>query len=690
MLSKSIRYLKGVGPKKEIVFNKLGINTISDIFYYFPRRYEDRTTIHSIKDLSEDEYFLIKGKVLARNLRPLGSRPFRYPGIKASIFEAVIGDDTGKISCAWFNQGYLKDQIKVNDQVFIYGKPHRYKGNLQFSSPEYEIINEKPSFSNVGKIVGFYSLSRGLTQNAIRKIVESSWNEFGQEIQDSIPSYIRKEKNLACVAESFENIHFPQKLELADLARQRFIFEELFFSQILVSLRKAKHKSQKGFPVKADNSFLERFKKNISFELTDSQRLCINDIFQDMGKPYPMHRLLQGDVGCGKTVVACFAIALALANGLQVALMVPTEVLVGQHFKTLVDFLKSLNVKIEKLSSSLANKEKERISQGLKSQEIDVIIGTHSLIQEDIEFKKLGLVVIDEQHKFGVAQRALLPKKGKVASPHCLVMSATPIPRTLALSLYGDLDLSSINELPPGRKQPETVWIKEENRSWMYGFLRERLEKGEQVYVVYPVIEESAELDLKSLNEMYEVLKDEFKEYKLAMFHGKMKSKEKEKVIEKFCANKINILVSTTVIEVGLNIENATTMVVESPERFGLAQLHQLRGRIRRSTHKPYFILISRDSLSEIANNRLKTIVAVNDGYRIAEDDLNSRGPGDFFGNSQSGFPQLKVANPLRDLEVLEEARTCAQEVIKKDSSLSEQVNKPIRDHLDFWFKALS
>ncbi|GAF81724.1 unnamed protein product, partial [marine sediment metagenome] len=424
--------------------------------------------------------------------------------------------------------------------------------------------------------------------------------------------------------------------------------EELFFSQILVYLRKARQRFQKGIPFGIDPALIDTFRRNIDFQLTPSQKKVLQDIFADLVKPYPMHRLLQGDVGCGKTVVAFFVIAAALQSGCQAAFMVPTEVLAQQHVMTFKLWLRGFKVKIALLSSGIDKEIRERIYKELENGGINIVIGTHSLIEERVNFKNLGLVIIDEQHKFGVAQRALLPKKGRKHVPHCLVMSATPIPRSLALSLYGDLDLSVITDLPPERKQPQSICVGERKRKWVYTFLKQRLSEGRQVYIVYPVIEESREWDLKSLKEMYEALGKEFGPYKVGIFHGRMGAGEKEQIMKAFRENKINILIATTVIEVGLNIENATTMVVENPERFGLAQLHQLRGRIRRSHYQPYFVLISKANISENATKRLEAIATMNDGFLISEQDLLIRGPGDFFGNVQSGYPQLKIANPLK------------------------------------------
>jgi len=419
----------------------------------------------------------------------------------------------------------------------------------------------------------------------------------------------------------------------------------------------------------------------LGFSLTASQEEVIKQITSDTAKTYPMHRLLQGDVGCGKTVVAAFAIVLCIRSGLQAALMVPTEILAYQHKETLEKIFSGLGFRIEVLTSSFDKKDSDRVNEGLRSGAIDIVIGTHALIQEKVLFKRLGLAVIDEQHKFGVAQRMLLPKKGN--NPHCLVMSATPIPRSLALSLYGDLDISIIRELPQGRLLPQTKWVKETERAKMYRFTEQLLRQGRQAYIIYPVIEENIDEDLQSLEDMHQEVSRQFPNFLVGMFHGRLSANQKQETIRKFREKKIQILVATTIVEVGVNVENATVMIVENPERFGLAQLHQLRGRIQRSTHQPYFILISGNDISENASQRLEAISRTNDGFVIAEDDLRLRGPGDFFGELQHGLPNLKIANPLRDLEVLGRARLYAYRVIKNDHSLEKPEHRSIREHLE-------
>ncbi|MFH1503777.1 MAG: ATP-dependent DNA helicase RecG [Candidatus Omnitrophota bacterium] len=674
-----IRYLKGVGPRKEEVFNKAGVYTLKELLRYFPFRYEDRRNFKKIRDIKAGEFCVFQGQVKVRNLKKM---PYFLRSKKIrDIFEVVLDDGTGTIKCGWFNQGYLADSIKVGLKLIVCGKPSFYKDKLQIIAPEYEIVQEEESDSlNLNRIIGIWRLPAVINQRFMRKTVFSALRECHSSCKDPLPFHIRKQKDFFNIVRSFEEMHFPGSWEGVSRARERFIFEELFLSQILVYLRKAKHRSQKGPELKVDKSKLDKIKKRLLFKLTSSQEEVIAQILDDLAKPFPMHRLLQGDVGCGKTVVAVFAIAACVQAGFQAALMVPTEVLAYQHKETLDKILKEKSIKV--VTSSLAKTAALSIYKDLKQGKIKIIIGTHSLIQEDIKFKKLGLAVIDEQHKFGVAQRSLLPQKGLVA-PHFLVMSATPIPRSLALSLYGDLDLSVIKEMPKQRVPAITTWVKEEKREWVYNFLEEKVQQGRQAYIIYPVIEESKDEELKSLKVMYEKISQKLAPLSIGVFHGKMKNAEKIKVIKDFRENKINILVSTTVIEVGVNIENAAVMIVENPERFGLAQLHQLRGRIQRSNHEPHFILISKDKLSQSAEDRLKVISKQSCGFKIAEEDLKLRGPGDFFGNIQHGLPDLKLANPLRDLEILKQARFFAYQVVKSDPSLEKPQHRCIREYLN-------
>ena len=683
MKNTSLRYLKGVGPKKEELFKKVGVSTINDLLHYFPFRYEDRRNVKKIKELKADEFAVIKVKVIARNLRKM---PYYFRAKRVrDIFEVAVGDGTGVIDCVWFNQGYLADKINVGDELVMYGKPRFYKARLSLIAPEFEQAADAQDSLNLGRIIGIYSSTAALTQKFIRRIIGLVLTQHKNESVETLPFDIRKERNLPNIVQSIEAMHFPQSFDEAARARERFIFEELFFAQVLVYLRKAKHRLQRGAAFTVKKELIGKIKNNLKFTLTAGQTEALGQIIQDLEKSYPMHRLLQGDVGCGKTVVAAFSFGVCVDSGFQAAFMVPTEVLAYQHKETLQDLFKGFGYRIEILVSSLDTKRLEKTRLDLQEGRIDIIIGTHALIQAEVRFKKLGLVVIDEQHKFGVAQRAILPKKGE--NPHYLVMSATPIPRSLALSLYGDLDLSVIRDMPQGRLIPKTVLVKENKRSWVYEFLLKRLKEGRQAYVVYPVIEENEDEEMKALETSFKEIKKKFPAYRVGMFHGQMPAQEKLKVIEKFRKNEIAILVSTTVVEVGVSVENATLMIVENPERFGLAQLHQLRGRIQRSSLQPDFILVSKNEVPQEVTERLKVIATVNDGFIIAEEDLKLRGPGDFFGYIQHGLPALKIANPLRDMEILAQARVFAFKLVKADPMLALSAHRSVREHLDFWFK---
>lgn len=686
ILKTPVRYLKGVGPRKEIVLNKRGIYDLHDLLYYFPFRYEDRRNICPISKLEEGKNALICAKIMARNLKPFRKTRFTYRA-KDSILEILVSDDTGLASCVWFHQGYYFNKLEVGKTIIAYGRVRNFAGRFQIISPEFEIVDQEEISRFSGSIFGVYRGSEGLSAKVLRKLIHQALENYGGFLNDPLPFFLRERYGFLNLKESLRQIHLPDDWQRAEIARRRFIFEELFFSQILVYLRKARHRSQKSLSFLGPPEFLEQIHNNLNFTLTLSQKKVVAEILNDISKPVPMHRLVQGDVGSGKTVVAAFAIGVVAYLGGQVALMAPTEVLAFQHYQYLSQLFSFAKFKIEFLSASLSTKQKKQIYDKLKAGDLNIIVGTHSLLEEEVEFKNLSLVIIDEQHKFGVAQRALLPKKASGYVPHCLVMSATPIPRSLALSLYGDLDLSIIDSLPEGRKIPQTKLVREKDRNWAYNFLISKLKEGRQGYIVFPMIEDNSELTVHSLEEMITHIKKKLKGFNVEMFHGRMESKEKHRVIEEFRQGKVDVLVATSVVEVGVNVENASVMIVESPQRFGLSQLHQLRGRIQRSTHQPFFILISPDQLPEEAERRLKVICQVNDGFKIAEEDLKLRGPGDFFGHSQSGFPELKLANPLRDIELLTYARKEAYHLIKNDPFLRKKENRFIKEHLEFWLR---
>jgi ATP-dependent DNA helicase RecG len=664
----AIRYLKGVGPKKAALFKKLGIYTIEDLLYYFPRRYQDRSNFTTISKLKEGQIETVKARVLAKG----GRNSFRRKGF--NITEVVVDDGSGRVSCIWFNQPYLKDYFKVGQSLVLYGKVDSYGDQLQMNSPEFEIIGEEETqASDINRIVPVYSLPEGLTQRTFRSLVKRCLDECLPSLKDFLPYDIRLRNQLLNLAQSLINIHFPVELGLQKQAYHRLAFEEFFLFQVPLALRKLKRKEKVGIAHKVDGGLVETFIDTLPFKFTSYQEKVIAEIKADMAKPTVMQRLLQGDVGSGKTVVAAVASLFALQGGYQVAFMVPTEILAQQHYERIRSQLLGLRsyprkIKLGFLAGCLSNKEKQAVYREIKEGKIDIVIGTHALLEADIAFKNLGLVVIDEQHKFGVGQRALLSRKG--INPDILIMTATPIPRTLAITIYGDLDLSVIEGLPPGRKPIKTLHFSHEEKEKAYLIAREQLLRRNQVYIVYPVIKESYALDIAGATKMYNQFKEnEFKEFKLGLIHGKLKEDEQNLVMERFKQKALDILLSTTILEVGIDIPSATCMVIEHAERFGLSQLHQLRGRVGRGSEESYCLLISRAQTEE-AKRRLQAMVEYGDGFKIAEEDLRIRGPGEFFGERQHGLAELKIANPLTQMQLLKKAREEAIRLVNHDPYL--------------------
>ena len=671
-LIESAQFVKGVGPKKIKILNRLNIQTIEDLLYHFPRRYEDRTHLKTISRLEIGKHETIKAKVLAKGLRKTRK------GL--SLTEVAFGDKTGKIICVWFNQPYIKDLFKIGDEVFLYGKIDK-KRDLQIVNPEYEIISKdtKDIAIHTNRITPIYPLTSGLTQRSLRKIIYNAIERYVPKVKETLPSYIREKYSLLHITAALYNIHFPKSKSLKDKAKKRLIFEEFFKFQLVMAYRKAKIKvGKRGIAFKKRKRLTEKFIRLLPFKLTNSQKKVIREIENDMAKRQVMQRLLQGDVASGKTIVAIYACLLAVENGFQAALMVPTEILAEQHYFTLKNLLVNLDVKVDLLISGMNKKEKVEVKKKIEEMEADIIIGTHTLIQEDVNFKKLGLVIIDEQHKFGVIQREVLKKKGK--NPDVLVMTATPIPRTLAYTIYGDLDISVIEKLPPGRKPPKTWWVSEKKRDDAYKFIKKELDKGRQAYIVYPLIEESNALNLRAAKCMYKRLKSEvFSNYQVGLIHGKMAQVERERIMEAFKKGKIDVLVSTIIIEVGIDIPNASIILIEHADRFGLSQLHQLRGRIGRGNFKSYCILVS-SSQTETAQKRLSSMAKYTDGFKIAEQDLLLRGPGEFFGTRQHGLPEIRIGDILTDTKLLEIARYEAFDLIKKDPHLKDPKNNLLYD----------
>lgn len=683
MLNTSVRYIKGIGPKKSEIFQQLGINTIEDLLYCFPRRYEDRSKLLSISQLKEGEVQTIKARILAKG----EYHAFRRRGF--SIIEVAVGDDTGKIFCVWFNQPFLSGYFKVGQELILYGKVQRYAGKLQMNSPEFEFISEEKEEAdkslNAGRIVPVYSLPQGLTQRGFRKMIKDCLDKYTPKINDFLPYDMRSRNNLLNLAKSLVNIHFPTDYQAQKEAYRRLSFEEFLMFQIPLGLRKLRKKEKTGICHFVEGPLLDGFFRNIPFKLTDSQEKVITEIKIDMSKPQPMQRLLQGDVGSGKTVVAASAALIAMQGRYQVAFMVPTEILAKQHYEKISLQFKGLRTKDKTISiglliGSLTPREKNKISQGIKEGKIDLVIGTHALLEKEIVFKNLGLVIIDEQHKFGVSQRALLSQK--TPSPDTLIMTATPIPRTLAITLYGDLDISVITELPPGRKPIKTMYLPEEENQRAYILAREHLIRGSQAYIVYPVIEESYALDMAGAKKMYEELKSTvFKEFRVGLIHGRLKQVEQDGIMSKFRNKELDILISTTVLEVGIDVPSATCMIIQYAERFGLSQLHQLRGRIGRGREDSLCILVSSVQSPE-AKARLQAMVEYNDGFRIAEEDLKIRGPGEFFGDRQHGLTELRIANPLTQMQLLKRSREEAIKLLNADPQLQARQNILLKEKL--------
>ncbi|MBU1088079.1 MAG: ATP-dependent DNA helicase RecG [Candidatus Omnitrophica bacterium] len=656
VLSQSAQFVKGVGPLRVKTLAKLNIHTVKDLLFYFPRRYEDRGNFKPIKKVIIGQLETVRGRVLSFDTRRIkGNR---------TIFTLALGDDSGVIYAVWFNQPYMKNVFAMDDDVILYGKVDFY-GKIQINSPEYEILKPDEAHDPVhtGRIVPIYPLKMDIGQRYLRKLIKHSLDHYLENVREFIPEDIVKRNSFLGIKQALLNIHFPENFSRLEQSRDRLIFDEFFLLQLALGLkRKALKETKKGIKFKLKSGLIEQFKKALPFELTNAQKNVIKEIETDMHQAQPMNRLLQGDVGSGKTIVSIWAIVVCAQGGYQAALMAPTEILAMQHYETLHKILSPLGINVTVLTSGLKKKEKEIIIQDISADKFRVIVGTHSLIQDDVKFKKLGLIIVDEQHKFGVMQRVKLHQKAIM--PDVLVMSATPIPRTLAITVYGDLDISTIRELPPGRTPVETYWISEKKRQDLYVFLKKKIKEKNQVYVVYPLVEKSKSIDLKAATKMYEHFRDDvFAENRVGLLHGRMKDLEKKQVMQLFKAGDLDILVATTVIEVGIDVPNASVILIEHAERFGLSQLHQLRGRVGRGKTQAYCVLLS-EGKSEDAVKRLNAMTKTTDGFKIAEYDLLIRGPGEFFGTRQHGMPELKIANIITDTQQLILARKEASEYL--------------------------
>jgi ATP-dependent DNA helicase RecG len=663
-LLEDLQYIKGVGPKRSRQLNRLGLDTVFDLLWNIPRAYFNRANVNRITELKDGEVASIRGRICSTGTS--------HTRTKMTIFKAVVEDDSGVITAVWFNQPFLSRIIKPGQDVFLTGKPRRFSfSGIEFNVSEYEVIEDEDIHF---KVLPVYALTEGLSQKTMRFITLNSLRGYLDHYPEVLDENLRKKYNLCPIDYAFNNIHFPNSREAYRQARRRLAMEELFLFQF--QIRQLERQIPQGDYVvhREKSDLIKQLTAHLSFKLTSAQQKAIEEIFMDMESPFPMNRLLQGDVGAGKTVVAALAMAKAVASGFQAAIMAPTEILAGQHYASLERFFSSYDVTVARLTGGTSSAERRLILEAVRNGEINLLVGTHALIQDDVVFNHLGLVVIDEQHRFGVRQRAALSDKGN--SPDVLVMTATPIPRTLALTVYGDLSLSVINELPPGRKPIKTYFIKPEQRQRVYQFIHQQVHNKAQAYIVCPLVEESEKQDLQAAVSLYEELKiGVFSNFKVGLIHGRLKSVEKDMIMQMFKQGKIQILVSTSVIEVGVDVPNASIMVIEQAERFGLSQLHQLRGRVGRGHKQSYCFLIA-DPRNEEAVRRLQAMEKTNDGFELAEEDLRIRGPGEFWGVRQHGLDGLKVANLSKDQKLVELSRVLAEEI--KPEHINAQLEKYI------------
>ncbi|MBR3280538.1 MAG: ATP-dependent DNA helicase RecG [Clostridia bacterium] len=666
-LKENIQFIKGVGPARVKLLNKLNIFTLEDIITYFPRDYEDRGIYKKINELNVGDIACFKAVAISK---PTVARIKK----NMTITKVIVRDETGSALLTWFNQDYVKNQIYGAEEYTFYGKVQKKIGDrVEISAP---IFDKEGENKNTGKIIPLYPLTNGMTQNVIRGIIENALKLCDNSFEDFLPDWILKEYDICNLSFAINNIHFPEESKDFLKARKRVAFQELLILQLgLLNLKERGKIEDIGISFDK-NENIEEFLNTLPFKLTNAQMRAWNEIKKDMESNKAMNRLVQGDVGSGKTIVACMAMYKAVKNGYQASMMAPTAILATQHYENISKLLEPFGIKCALFTSALTKKQKEQLLQQLKNGEIDIAIGTHALIEENIEFKNVGLVITDEQHRFGVRQRSKLSSKGEKVDT--LVMTATPIPRTLALILYGDLDISIIDELPPGRQKIDTYAVKKNMENRINDFIRKEIKSGRQAYIVCPLVEESDLSDLKSVEAMFEHYKNVFPDLKVEFLHGKMKNKEKDEIMSTFKDGKIDILISTTVIEVGVDVPNATLMIVENAERFGLAQLHQLRGRVGRGKYKSYCIL-KYDSNSDIVKQRMNIMQETNDGFVISEEDLKLRGPGDFFGTMQHGVPEFKVANLFTDMDILKEAQECSKKLLANDPLLKMPENAGIK-----------
>ena len=672
VLDDKIESLKGVGEKVGEKLRKLGIETIGDMLTHYPKEYEDRRKIDLLAECEVE--------VSQNVLVTVCSKPQVMKKGNKILVSFRVKDSSSSIMVTYFGQPYLKNQFELGGKYLLYGKiKHKY-GQLEMDSPEYQRVTNEHELRTVAKITPLYPSTKGLSQKVIRTLIQKSIDEVVEDVAETLPEYIVKQYNLMSKKDAIKNIHFPLQSELFIAARKRLVFEELFLLQLSLYQLKADFATKLiGTPHKVTPQINE-FMSTLPFELTNAQKRVMREITGDMKSTYAMNRLVQGDVGSGKTVIAAISLFMAVKDGFQGALMAPTEVLALQHYEFLRDIMEPFGIKVAALTGSTTAKQKRELLEGLKEDNIKIVVGTHALIEDNVIIPRLGLVITDEQHRFGVRQRLKLSEKGMM--PDVMVMTATPIPRTLALILYGDMDISIIDELPPGRYPIKTNAVDSAYHPRIYRFIMKQIEEGRQCYIICPMVEENEKLsELKNVVDYTEELSSELIGVPITYLHGKMKSKEKNEIMAKFAKGETKVLISTTVIEVGVNVPNASLIIIENAERFGLAQLHQLRGRVGRGKHQSFCVLVS-DSKNKVTKKRLKIMEESTDGFVIAETDLKLRGPGEFFGTKQHGLPEMKIANLYTDAKVLSEVQECVKKLLSLDPSLDQMEHIELLDDI--------
>ena len=655
-----IQYIKGIGPKRALYFKRIGVETVRDLLFLVPRNYIDYSNVLKINALKINDEATVIGKICLLEERKTKNR--------INLLNILLSDDTGSIAVKWFNRPDLRKKFVVGNWLIVSGKVSLFYGK-QFVNPLYELVGEEELWQKTpGTIIPIYPLTEGLSIWDIRRAVKISYEACLDEIDETLPTSILKKNDFKSLIEALANIHFPQRIEDAIAARRRLVFDEFFFFELTLARRKVKLSNETGIPLHNNGQLTKKLLKLIPFNLTHGQLEAINSIVLDMEKPRPMNRLLQGEVGSGKTIVAIYAMLVAVENGYQAVLMAPTEILAEQHYIVLSEFLNKLGVVTILLTSSIEKNEKSQIIKKIANGQAQVILGTHALIEEDIVFKNLGLAIVDEQHRFGVMQRAALVNKG--INPDFLVLSATPIPRTLALTLYGDLDISTLKEKPPNRGSVTTKIVRHNQKNDVFQLVKNELQNSRQVFVICPVIEKSKKMELKSVNEVYQEIISMFPNFSVGVIHGRLDTYERIKIMEDFRSGRLNILVATTVVEVGVDIPNATVMIIEHPERFGLAQLHQLRGRIGRGAQESYCFLFLNRFVTPETYERISFFEKNNDGFALAQKDIKLRGPGEILGERQHGLPDIRIGDLENDQGLLFMARDDAFEIVKKDPEI--------------------